>query len=109
MLSEVAGAGVSNYALTNMEREAFERRLQMYEFFALFDGHFVSALEGVSKPDPRFFKLALDRFGLLPEETLFTDDKMENVAAARRLGMPAVVFRGAAAFREELVSRGVLA
>ncbi len=27
------------------------------------------------KPDPRFFKLALERFALVPEETLFTDDK----------------------------------
>jgi 2-haloacid dehalogenase len=108
LLSEVVATGVSSYALTNMEREAFERRLRLYEFFELFDGYFVSALEGVGKPDPRFFKLALERYGLLPEEALFTDDKMENVAAATGLGLPAVVFSGAAPFREELVSRGVL-
>ena len=108
LLSEVVGTGVRCYALTNMEREAFERRLRLYEFFELFDGYFVSALEGVSKPDPHFFKLALERYGLLPEETLFTDDKTENVVAANRLGLPAVVFSGAAPFREELVSRGVL-
>jgi 2-haloacid dehalogenase len=108
LLSEVVRAGVRCYALTNMERESFERRVQLYEFFGLFDGHFVSGVEGVMKPDPRFFKLALERFGLVPEETLFTDDKAENVAAAAKLGVPASVFRHAPGFRQELVAKGVL-
>jgi 2-haloacid dehalogenase len=108
LLTEVVRAGVRCYALTNMERESFERRARIYDFFELFDGHFVSGFEGVMKPCPRFFKLALERFGLVPEETFFTDDKAENVAAAVKLGVPATVFRHAATFRQELVARGVL-
>ncbi len=106
LLEEVVGAGVPCYALTNMERESFERRVQRYDFFELFDGYFVSSHEGVMKPDPRFFELALERFGLVPEETLFTDDRVENVTAAGELGMPATVFRDAATLRRELVARG---
>jgi len=109
LLSEVLKAGVPCYALTNMERESFERRARLYEFFRWFDGYLISALEGVMKPDRRYFKLALERFGLVPGESLFTDDRLENVEAARALGMNAVVFRGAAGFRDELVARGVLA
>jgi 2-haloacid dehalogenase len=108
LLREVVSAGVPCYALTNMERESFERRVHRYDFFELFDGYFVSSHEGVMKPDPRFFNLALERFGLVPEETLFTDDRAENVAAARALGMPATVFRDAATLRRELVARGAL-
>jgi 2-haloacid dehalogenase len=108
LLEEVAGAGVPCYALTNMERESFERRVERYDFFELFAGYFVSSHEGVMKPDPRFFKLALERFGLVPEETLFTDDKVENVAAATEVGLPATVFRDAATLRRELVTRGAL-
>ena len=108
LLAEVVEAGVRCYALTNMERESFERRVGLYEFFDWFDGSFVSGFEGVMKPDPRFFKLALERFALVPEETLFTDDKPDNVAAAAGLGVPATVFRHAASLRSELVSRGVL-
>jgi 2-haloacid dehalogenase len=108
LLDEVVRAGVRCYALTNMERESFERRVRRYEFFQLFEGHFVSGFEAVMKPDPRFFKLALERFGLVPEETLFTDDKAENVAAAVKLGVPATVFRDAPTFRRELVARNVL-
>jgi len=102
-------AGVRCYALTNMERESFERRLDLYEFFRRFDGYFVSGLEGVGKPDPRYFKLALERFGLAPQETLFTDDKPDNVAAAAALGLRATVFTDAATLRADLVARGVLA
>jgi 2-haloacid dehalogenase len=109
LLAEVVSAGVPCYALTNMERESFERRISLYEFFQLFDGYFVSGFEGVMKPDPRFFELALERFALTPEETLFTDDKAENVAAAVAVGVPATVFRDAVSFRHELVARGVLA
>jgi 2-haloacid dehalogenase len=108
LLGEVARAGLPCYALTNMERESFQRRVRLYDFFRLFDGHFVSGFEGVMKPDPRFFKLALERFGLVPGETLFTDDRAENVAAARQLGLPAIRFRSAPALREELLARGVL-
>jgi len=108
LLAEVVEAGVRCYALTNMERESFERRARSYEFFDWFDGCFVSGFEGVMKPDPRFFKLALERFALVPEETLFTDDKPDNVAAAAGLDVPATVFRDASSFRSELVSRGVL-
>jgi 2-haloacid dehalogenase len=109
LLAEVVAAGVPCYALTNMEKESFERRLNLYEFFQLFEGCFVSGCEGVMKPDPRFFELALGRFDLTPEETLFTDDKAENVAAAVAVGVPATIFRDAASLRHELVARGVLA
>lgn len=108
LLDEVVRAGVRCYALTNMEKESFEHRLQRYEFFGWFDGYFVSSFEGVAKPDPRFFKQALERFGLAPEEALFTDDKPGNVAAAAQLGVQAIVFRDAATLRSELVDCGVL-
>ena len=32
------------------------------------------------------YKLAISRFNLIPEETLFIDDKKENIEAAKKLG-----------------------
>jgi len=96
ILAELVAAGVERYALTNMERESWERRLQRYEFLRWFDGHFVSAFEGVMKPDPRYFHLALERFGLEPEQAFFTDDNRQNVETASALGVQAVLFRSPA-------------
>ena len=78
---------------------AFERRLRLYEFFELFDGYFVSALEGVRKPDPRYLQAGSGALRAVPEETLFTDDKRKTWPPPT-LGLPAVVFSGAALFRE---------
>lgn len=108
VLAELKGAGVPCYALSNMERETWARRLRIYDFLGWFDGCFISGREGVMKPDPGFFKLALERFALRPAETVFIDDRPENTTAAAALGIPAVVFGSAAAMRDELVARGLL-
>lgn len=67
-----------------------------------FDGRVISAEEGCVKPDPEIYLRLLARFGLRAEDCLFVDDTMENVEGARRVGMQAVLFCGAAALEEEL-------
>jgi len=109
VLSELKGAGVPCYVLSNMERETWQRRLGIYDFLGWFDGCFISGLEGVMKPEPDFFVLALERFGLSPTEVLFIDDRDQNTVAAAGVGIPSIVFRSAGAMREELVARGLLA
>ncbi|HUB71990.1 MAG TPA: HAD family phosphatase [Acidimicrobiales bacterium] len=108
MLAELKAAGVPCYALSNMERETWGRRLGIYPFLHWFDGYFISALEGVLKPDPRYFELALERFGLEPREVFFIDDREENVASARSLGIMAAQFSGAQAVRAGLSACGLL-
>ena len=49
-----------------MEKESFQRRLQLYDFLSWFDGCFISSFEGVMKPDLEYFERALARFGLSP-------------------------------------------
>jgi 2-haloacid dehalogenase len=108
VFAELKETGVPCYALSNMERENWERRFEIYDFLGWFDGYFISGLEGVIKPDSEYFERALERFKLRREEVLFIDDRADNVAAARALGMPAVVFTTPEALRDELVARGLL-
>jgi HAD superfamily hydrolase (TIGR01509 family) len=49
--------------------------------------------EGVAKPDARIYLRTLLRLGVQPEEAVFVDDKMENVEAARQLGMHSIHFQ----------------
>jgi putative hydrolase of the HAD superfamily len=58
-----------------------------------FDVLVFSAEEGVQKPDPEIYRRAVARLGVRPEETVFVDDFLENVAAARALGMWGVQFK----------------
>lgn len=53
-----------------------------------------SAEEGVSKPDPRIFEIALDRAGCPAREALMVGDRIDNdVRPARALGMRTVWLR----------------
>ena len=74
----------------------------------LFEGKIISADEKVMKPDPQFFRIALDRFGLAPEECFFVDDSAPNVEAALCCGIPGAVFHGdAGLLRRQLRAAGV--
>ncbi len=57
-----------------------------------FDELIISAEVGVTKPGPGIYHLALERLGVQPSEAVFVDDFIENIQAARALGMHAVHF-----------------
>ena len=72
-----------------------------------FDGHVISGLEGVAKPDRRIFEILLQRHGLEPASTVFVDDQERNVAAARALGITALRFTSAPQLSQDLLALGV--
>lgn len=74
------------FVLSNMSHEFIEflRRVPVYRHF---DGEVVSCEEGICKPEPEIYRLLLERYGLDPRETLFIDDRPENVEAAEREGI----------------------
>lgn len=60
--------------------------------FALFDEVVLSHEVGLRKPDPEMFKLILERLKVKPEEAVFVDDLVENVEAAKKLGIDSIIF-----------------
>jgi putative hydrolase of the HAD superfamily len=58
----------------------------------LFDDMVISAEIGIAKPDPRIYHAALQNLKVKPEESVFIDDMLRNVEAARKIGMHAVQF-----------------
>lgn len=109
LLGDLRRRGVPCYAFSNMERETYDRRLGLYPFLSWFDGSFISGHEGVMKPDPRYFRRGLRRFGLAPEDVVFIDDRAVNVESAGALGLGVVWFRGVAALRRRLYQLALLA
>lgn len=49
----------------------------------------ISCRLGVRKPDARIYRIALERFGVPPENAFFTDDSSLNIAGARAVGIRA--------------------
>jgi epoxide hydrolase-like predicted phosphatase len=67
-----------------------------------FDVCVVSAEEGVAKPDSRIYHITLERLAVLPAEAVFVDDFIENVEAARGIGMQAIHFTDPLLVRQQL-------
>ncbi len=99
--------GVAQYALTNLPAEKWPHILATYPAIARFDAHVVSGEEGLIKPDPAIYALTIARIAHAPGETVFFDDRQDNVDAAITAGFDAVRFENADQVRAALTERGI--
>jgi 2-haloacid dehalogenase len=90
------------YGLTNWSAETISVAFARFPFFSEFDGIVVSGKEKLIKPDKQIFKVLVDRYNLLAENTVFIDDNEKNVNAAREIGMNAIRFESPDQLEKEL-------
>ena len=108
LLDELAARGHPLYALSNWSAETFPHARARFAVLARFEHIVISGDVGCAKPDPQIYARFLERVGRRAEDCLFIDDVQANVAAALACGFEGVVFRDAAALRDELVARRFL-
>ena len=92
------------FGLTNWSMETFPQARKRFPILQLIDNYVVSGDVKLIKPDPRIFQLILQRFDLKAEETIFTDDSPNNVAAAQALGIHGILFQSADELRKQLMN-----
>jgi beta-phosphoglucomutase-like phosphatase (HAD superfamily) len=63
-------------------------------YASMFDGEQYSCTLVAAKPAELYFELALKAIGANANSTLFIDDRSENVASARRVGIASFVYDG---------------
>ena len=78
------------YVLSNWSAETYEGMEETYPFLKDFDGKIISGRDFLIKPDPAIYELAISRFDLIPEETLFIDDRLDNIEAAQKLNFQTI-------------------
>jgi 2-haloacid dehalogenase len=108
IVADLKRAGVPLYGLTNWSAETFPPQRKRFEFLSWFDGIVVSGEEGVIKPDPRIFRILLERYGIEPQKAVFIDDNPANAAAAAALGIHGIHFRSPEHLRRELETLALL-
>lgn len=97
------------YAITNFSSETWDIALRRFPFLVdSFRDVVVSGHEAVVKPDPRIYRILLERNSLSHSECVFIDDSPANVWGARAVGMRALHFTGAGQLRKDLVALGFL-
>jgi 2-haloacid dehalogenase len=109
LVEELDANGVPLFAITNFSAEFFAPfRAREAAMFDRFRDIVVSGDERLMKPDAAIYHLALRRFGIAADETIFVDDNAANIAGARALGIRAHHFHDAASLRAELTELGLL-
>ena len=71
-------------------RQILDEKLRISSYF---DAVITSAEVGFAKPHPHIYRMALQALDITPEQAVFVDDFLENVEAARALGMRTIHFR----------------
>jgi HAD superfamily hydrolase (TIGR01509 family) len=74
---------------------------------SFFEKYVLSYEVGVMKPDPKIYQAAIETAGVQPAEIFFTDDRPENVVAARESGIDAVHFTSPGSLLRELFKRQI--
>lgn len=109
VLRALRGDGIRLLALTNWSAEKFDLTYQRFEWLSWFDGIVVSGRERVVKPDPRIYRILLDRYHVDPSKAVFVDDSLPNVTAAAELGLAALHFTDPDQLRIDLAGLGLTA
>ena len=101
--------GLKTAILSNMGDTVMESISEEFAWIEDFDLLIWSYQHRMAKPEPAIYELLLDKLGTAPDETLFLDDKLENIEAARQLGIVGLQFSTVEKLRQDLISTGLKA
>ena len=100
---------ITNNLPANAIRSASGRKLYIAEVMALFDHVIESAKIGLRKPDPRIYRMMVEKLGVDPNRCVYLDDLGVNLKPAREMGMTTIkVVNAAQAIGELEAATGLM-
>ena len=99
---EMKQRGYHVYILSNYSEYTFEVTKEKLAFLSLMDGIVFSYKTKMGKPDEGIYKKLISEYFLEEEESVFIDDRKENVESARRIGIESILFNDYNQAKKEL-------
>ncbi len=98
--------GFQTALLSNVKQDhaRVKRELGYYDYFSPV---LLSYEIGAKKPDPKAFKILLERLGVPPDQVLFIDNKPANVEGAQAMGIKSIHFTNKKQLIKDLRKRGI--
>ena len=93
-IQELKRMGLNVYYLSNYSAFSVAANPDVLDFIPYMDGGVFSFEVKAVKPEPEIYRCLCDKYGLKPEECLFTDDVPANVKGAQVCGFQGIVFEG---------------
>jgi HAD superfamily hydrolase (TIGR01509 family) len=102
VMYDLKNRGYRIYILSNYQEKAFAFIKERYGFPDHVDGKVLSYEVRHLKPEPEIYHALLDKYGLMPEETVFIDDSLANIKAAEFLGIKGIHYTDHESFKRDL-------
>ena len=102
-IRQLKADGYRVYVLSNIpELVHLDNLDDKLRFLKEVDGAVLSYQEQLLKPDHRIYEVLCERYGIVPEQAVFFDDRLEIVEAARACGLNAIQFHDSVQGTNEL-------
>ena len=107
---ELKTRGYKIYILSNFSEESMDYCKVKYDYYFLknSDGAVISYEIKLIKPDLKIYAFLLNKYSIKPEESLFIDDSIKNIEAAKKLGIKGILFKNVKQVHAELVKENIL-
>lgn len=106
LIKQLEFQGIQSLALINL-RTRKDKGIQKLGRFIFFEPHLYAYAMIAEKSEPAAYLMLLKEFQLDLEQCLFIDVNLENVEAAKKLGMDAIYFQEKEDLKEELEQRDI--
>ena len=108
-IARAVAEGCAYWVMTmnNESEELNKHRICTFGLDEFFDAFLSSCWLGLRKPARRFYDRALGISEARPAESVFIDDRMQNLAPAQQLGLHTILYQSASQLANDLRSLGV--
>jgi len=105
LVSCLHAKGYKTALLSNTELPAVE---YFREFgYDMFDALVFSCEQGVAKPEPMIYEIALEKLGSQAARSVFVDDRQDYIEGAKAVGLNTILFTGIEQLKHDLAGLGV--
>ena len=94
-IAQLKAMGLRVYLLSNYPKDIFTLHAECgcFPFLDQVDGKVVSGFVRMIKPNADIYEYLLSEYGLEAAESVFIDDREDNIETAKALGMKGIVFQ----------------
>ena len=103
-LKQLKNEGYKIYLLSDLSLDSYNFN-KKFDFFNYIDGGVYSFEVGSTKPNEINYKTLLNKYSLIPNETIFIDDNINNINAGNKLGIIGILFTNLKQVKEELLDK----
>ncbi len=95
------------YILSNFQADPFDLLALQYPFLEKAKGQVVSAKVNMMKPEPEIYDYLLNTYSLTASETVFIDDRPENISSCDKKGIHGILYTSFQDVKTRLIELGV--